>query len=88
MEWSGRAPAPPACDAGTGLNGATDISVALGLKRLQLLHDMLPGASRFGALVSSPNFPFTEIMIAREINWILDSDCAMHGWGSPSDIKL
>jgi len=48
---------------GGPITGITDISVALGLKRLQLLHDMLPGASRFGALVSSPNFPFTEVMI-------------------------
>jgi putative ABC transport system substrate-binding protein len=48
---------------GSQITGITDISVVLGRKRLQLLHDTLPGASRFGALVSDPNFPFTEAMI-------------------------
>ena len=46
---------------GGQITGITDISVALGRKRLQLLHDMLPGASRFGALVNDPNRPFTEV---------------------------
>jgi putative ABC transport system substrate-binding protein len=48
---------------GGQITGITDISVALGRKRLQLMHDMLPGASRFGALVADPNRPFTEAMI-------------------------
>jgi putative tryptophan/tyrosine transport system substrate-binding protein len=48
---------------GGQLTGITDISVVLGQKRLQLLHEMLPRASRFGALVRSPNSPFTEAMI-------------------------
>jgi putative ABC transport system substrate-binding protein len=48
---------------GGQLTGITDISVVLGRKRLQLLHERLPGASRFGALVSNPNFPFTAEMI-------------------------
>ena len=48
---------------GGQLTGITDISVVLGRKRLQLLHEMSPGASRFGALVVTPNFPFTEAMI-------------------------
>jgi putative ABC transport system substrate-binding protein len=48
---------------GGQITGFTDISVALGRKRLQLLHDLLPGASRFGALVSNPNFPFTAELI-------------------------
>jgi putative tryptophan/tyrosine transport system substrate-binding protein len=48
---------------GGQITGITDISVALGRKRLQLLDDMLPRASRFGALVVDPNRPFTEAMI-------------------------
>jgi putative ABC transport system substrate-binding protein len=49
---------------GDQITGITDISVALGPKRLQLLHDLLPGASRFGALVNNPSFPFTATLIA------------------------
>jgi putative ABC transport system substrate-binding protein len=49
---------------GDQITGITDISVALGPKRLQLLHDLLPGASRFGALVTDPSFPFTATLLA------------------------
>ena len=42
---------------GGQITGITDIGQPLAAKRFQLLHDLLPGASRFAALVSDPNIP-------------------------------
>jgi ABC-type uncharacterized transport system substrate-binding protein len=44
--------------------GVSDIGVELGAKWLGLLHELLPGAARFAALVN-PNNPFiTEPFVA------------------------
>ena len=42
---------------GGNATGVSDIGVELGAKRLGLLHELLPGATRFAALVN-PNNPF------------------------------
>jgi putative tryptophan/tyrosine transport system substrate-binding protein len=48
---------------GGNITGINDISFGLGPKRLGLLHDLLPGASRFALLVD-PTAAATESMIA------------------------
>ena len=49
---------------GGNATGVSDIGVELGAKRLGLLHELLPGAARFAALVN-PNNPFiTEPFVA------------------------
>jgi putative tryptophan/tyrosine transport system substrate-binding protein len=48
---------------GGNVTGVNDIGEDLGAKRLGLLHELLPGASRFAALVD-PTSPATESMVA------------------------
>ena len=48
---------------GGNVTGVNDIGADLGPKRLGLLHELLPGASRFAALVNPTN-PATESTIA------------------------
>jgi ABC-type uncharacterized transport system substrate-binding protein len=48
---------------GGNLTGISDIGAELGAKRLELLHELVPGAARFGVLVN-PKSPFAESMVA------------------------
>jgi putative ABC transport system substrate-binding protein len=48
---------------GTNLTGSANLSVELSPKQLQLLHDLIPNAARFGVLVD-PAFPPTPSIIA------------------------
>jgi putative ABC transport system substrate-binding protein len=48
---------------GGNVTGVTFATATLGGKSLGLLHELLPGAVRLGALVD-PNFPFTEFFIS------------------------
>ena len=45
---------------GGNATGISDIGVELGAKRLALLHELLPGAARFAALVNPDNRGITE----------------------------
>ena len=45
---------------GGNATGVSDIGVELGAKRLGLLHELLPGAARFGVLVNPDNPAITE----------------------------
>src|SRR4029077_8663932 len=48
---------------GGNVTGINDIGRDLAAKRLGLLHELLPGASRFAALVDDPTSPTTESTI-------------------------
>ena len=48
---------------GANLTGSANLTVELGPKQLQLLHELLPNASRFGVL-ADPAFPTTQSTIA------------------------
>jgi putative tryptophan/tyrosine transport system substrate-binding protein len=48
---------------GGNITGITSMNTELGAKRLQLLHELLPGAARFAVLVG-PTSPITDPMIA------------------------
>jgi putative ABC transport system substrate-binding protein len=47
---------------GGNITGVSLMSIELAPKRLGLLHELLPGATRFAALVN-PNSPYAESMI-------------------------
>ena len=49
---------------GGNVTGVSDIGVELGAKRLGLLHELLPGAARFAALVNPNNPCITEPFVA------------------------
>jgi putative ABC transport system substrate-binding protein len=57
-----RRAAPDDYDA-TYDGGFTDMYVDLSAKRLGLLHELIPGATRFAVLVN-PSYPATEAMVA------------------------
>jgi putative ABC transport system substrate-binding protein len=49
---------------GGNATGISDVGVQLGAKRLALLHEMLPNAARFAALVNPDNPGITEIFVS------------------------
>jgi putative ABC transport system substrate-binding protein len=61
---------------GRNVTGVNDIGADLGPKRLGLLHELLPGASRFAALVNPTN-PATESTIAEVMAAALVIGCSM-----------
>ena len=48
---------------GGNATGISDFGVEMGAKRLGLLHELLPGAARFGVLVNTDNPVFTESFV-------------------------
>jgi putative ABC transport system substrate-binding protein len=48
---------------GGNITGMSDFGVEIGAKRLGLLHELLPGAARFGVLVNPDNPVFTESFV-------------------------
>src|SRR5262249_11426669 len=49
---------------GGNATGINDFGVGIGAKRLGLLHELLPGAERFGVLVNPDNPSITESFVA------------------------
>jgi ABC-type uncharacterized transport system substrate-binding protein len=49
---------------GGNVTGITDMGVELAAKRLGLLHELLPGAERFAALVNRTTSPSIELLIS------------------------
>jgi putative ABC transport system substrate-binding protein len=48
---------------GGNATGMSDFGIEIGAKRLGLLHELLPGAARFGVLVNPSNRVFTEFFV-------------------------
>src|SRR5262249_10226103 len=63
---------------GGNVTGAVTMNAELGAKRLGLLHELVPAASRFAALVN-PSNPFTDLVIK-------DAQVAAGGMGLPIEI--